>query len=635
MKGAGKYINDFDIYLFNTGEAQRAYLTFGCRYIPVEKAWRFVVWAPCADGVSVVGDFNGWDGAQSPMTKDESGVFYALLPGVKKGDRYKYEIHSGGRVFLKSDPFAFFSENGLSTASIAWDIEDYPWQDDAYIKARMERDIQKSPVSIYELHLGSWQKNGNEPASYRETAPRLAAYCREMGYTHIELMPLCEHPFDGSWGYQVTGYYAPTSRYGTPQDFMFFVDTMHQNGIGVIMDFVPAHFPKDAHGLARFDGTCLFENADSRLSEHPEWGTLIFDYEKPQVQSFLVSSAMLFFDKYHIDGIRTDAVSSMLYLDYGRKNGDFVRNKYGENINLGAVEFLRKLNSVILTNFKGCMTIAEESTAYPLVAYPPRDGGLGFTFKWDMGYMHDTLEYMSLDHLFRRDNHDKMTFSMMYAFSERFILAYSHDEVVHGKRSMIEKMFGTYDEKFSSLKALYGFTFAHPGKKLTFMGSEFGQFIEWDYKKELDFFLLKYPKHDSLRDFCRALNAAYKKYPAMYEIDGSWDGFSWLSVNNRDQSVFAFLRKGYSGKGVVCVCNFTPVKAEGVIIGLPEKGALKLVLNSDDARFGGSGAYVKKTAKSRARPFEGHPQSASLDLPPLSALYYEYKAEEDKRLDKK
>ncbi|MBQ7623950.1 MAG: 1,4-alpha-glucan branching protein GlgB, partial [Clostridia bacterium] len=502
-------------------------------------------------------------------------------------------------------------------------------RDDEYIKARMEKDAQKSAVSIYELHLGSWRKNEGECVSYRNIAPALAAYCKEMGYTHVELLPICEYPFEGSWGYQVTGYFAPTSRYGTPQDFMYFVDMMHENGIGVIMDFVPAHFPKDAHGLARFDGTPLFESADRRMAEHPEWGTLIFDFDKPQVQSFLVSSAMLFFDKYHIDGIRTDAVSSMLYLDYGRKNGDFVRNKYGENINLAAVEFLRKLNSVILTNFKGCMTVAEESTAYPLVTYPPSVGGLGFTFKWDMGYMHDTLEYMSMDHLFRRNSHDKMTFSMMYAFSERFILAYSHDETVHGKKSMIDKMFGTYEEKFASLKALYGFTFAHPGKKLTFMGSEFGQFIEWDYKKELDWFLLKYPAHDSLREYCRALNFAYRKHPAAYLIDDSWDGFIWLSVNNRDQSVLAFLRRAPGEKGLACVCNFTPCAAEGVIIGLPQKGKLKLILNSDDPRYGGAGARVKKTAKARKTPFEGHPYSAKLDIPPLSALYYEYYAEED------
>ena len=506
-----KFIPDEDVYLFNTGCARKAWLCFGCRYISELGAHRFVVWAPNAQRVSLVGDFNSWDRAATPMEYIDGGVWVCFVEGLSDGVLYKFCVTGAdGHEILKSDPFAAWSEHGENTASRVWKGGSYIWTDESYMSRRAARDFMREPMSIYELHPGSWRELSGKKPAYRELADSLAVYCKHMGFTHVELMPITEYPYDGSWGYQVTGYYAPTSRYGNPDDFKYLVDKLHHTGIGVIMDWVPAHFPKDEHGLANFDGTPLFECKERRMAEHPEWGTLVFDYASDQVQSFLVSSACKFFEEYHIDGIRVDAVSSMLYLDYGRRPGEFTPNRNGGNINLDAVAFLQKLNSTVLVNYPGAVTIAEESTAFPKISAPPEDGGLGFCFKWDMGFMHDTLDYMSMDPLYRSHHHDKLTFSMMYAFSENYVLAYSHDEVVHCKKSMIGKMFGDYDQKFSSLRALYGYQFAHPGKKLIFMGGEFGQFIEWNWRQGLDWLLLDYPRHEQLRQYYRALNRIYR-----------------------------------------------------------------------------------------------------------------------------
>ena len=481
------------------------------------------------------------------------------------------------------------------------------------------------PMSIYELHIGSW-RSPTYGITYRTVADELAEYCAEMGFTHVEIMPVTEYPYDGSWGYQVTGYYAPTSRYGTPDDFRYFVDTLHRAGIGVIMDWVPAHFPKDGHGLARFDGTNLFECKEQRMAEHPDWGTLIFDYASPPVQSFLISSACLFFEEYHIDGIRVDAVSSMLYLNYGRKEGEYTPNREGGYINLDALDFLRNMNEAILTTYPGAVTIAEESTAFPLITAPPDVGGVGFCLKWDMGFMHDTLDYMALNPFFRSANHSRLTFSMMYAFAENYVLAYSHDEVVHGKCSMVNKMSGDYDQKFASLRTLYGYQFAHPGKKLIFMGSEFAQFIEWNWQQPLDWMLLDYPKHSGMREWIRALNRLYRSYPALWMQDHSWDGFRWLNVDDAPRSSIAFLRiPGDDSRSLVCVFNFTPVQYDGFVFGLPQNGTLKEILNSDDPAFGGSGAGNPRAIRAKKQPFTDLPWSAAVTLPPLSALFFEFR----------
>ena len=625
-----KYVPSDDIYLFNTGNAQRAYITLGCHYIPECALHRFCVWAPHAHEVSVVGDFNGWDGSATPMCRRDDGVWCAFVPGLKDGDIYKYRVVSAeGREVLKADPFAFHAETGPGTASKVWEIEGWDWQDGKYMSRRASRDALRSPMSIYEVHLGSWRlHNGEVYPNYRRVADELADYCLEMGYTHVELLPVSEYPFEGSWGYQVTGYFAPTSRYGTPQDFMYFVDKLHGEGIGVIVDWVPAHFPRDEHGLRLFDGTPCFECSERRMAEHPDWGTMIFDYGKPQVQSFLVSSAMFFFDKYHIDGIRADAVSSMLYLDYGRRSGEWTPNRDGGNINYGAVDFLRKLNSTVLTSYPGAVTIAEESTAFPLVSRPPDVGGLGFTFKWDMGFMHDTLDYMALDPYFRSYNHNRLTFSMMYAFSENFILAFSHDEVVHGKASMVNKMWGDYDTKFASLRALYGYQFAHPGKKLMFMGGEFAQFIEWNYKQQLDWMLLDFPKHRGMFDYVRDLNHIYASTPALYRIDDSWDGFTWLNVDDSARSSVAFMRRAPRSRSyLVCALNFTPVPYEDFVIGLPRRGKLSELINSDDVKYGGSGVHNAPEISSGDEPFAGLPHSARIKLPPMSAVWFRFTPE--------
>lgn len=620
-----KYLPQDDVFLFNTGYARKAWLLLGCRYLPEIKMHRFVVWAPNAEAVSLVGDFNGWDTNATPMEKCGT-MWVCFVGGLNNGDLYKYCVtQKGGKKVFKSDPFARWSQTGLDTASRVW-TGSFKWSDGKYMDMRSRRDAFTQPMSIYELHLGSWKTEPDGSVNYVKAAHELAGYCTDMGYTHIELLPLTEYPFPGSWGYQVTGYYAPTSRYGTPDEFAEFVDILHNAGIGVIMDWVPAHFPRDEHGLALFDGTRLFECKEKRMADHPEWGTLIFDYAMPEVQSFLISSACCFFENYHIDGIRVDAVSSMLYLNYGRKDGEYTPNAEGGNINLAAVEFLRKLNTAVLSEYPGAITVAEESTAYPMVTMPPSLGGLGFSFKWDMGYMHDTLDYFATDPLFRSGKHDKLTFSMMYAFSENFILAYSHDEVVHGKKSMLDKMFGSYEQKFATLRSLYGYQFAHPGKKLCFMGSEFGQFIEWNYEQSLDWLLLDYPMHEKLQEYYRSLNKLYTSYPALYDCDKSWDGFKWLNVNDKDRSSIAFLRSARpeNDSYLICACNFIPNEHRGFVIGLPESGVLREVLSSDDVRFGGSGLHNVKTIKSRSKPFCDLPYSAQIDLPPLSTVYFEY-----------
>ena len=610
---------------FHNGQSHDAWRVFG-NHAAEDGATRFAVWAPNAREVSIVGDFNDWRVGATPMSREYDGTWTCVLPGMEQGTLYKYAVvGADGLTVLKADPFALHNETRPSTASRVWDIEDYRWHDASYLKKREKRNVFAAPMSIYELHLGSWMRyDDGQTMTYHDTADKLAAYCADMGYTHVELLPVTEYPFDGSWGYQVTGYFSPTSRYGTPQDFMYLVDTLHRAGIGVIIDWVPAHFPRDAFGLARFDGTNLYECKETRMAEHPEWGTLIFDYAMPEVQSFLVSSAMLFFEMYHIDGIRVDAVSSMLYLNYGRKDGEWTPNREGGNINLGAVDFLRKLNSTILSAYPGCMTIAEESSAYPGVTKPPYHGGLGFSFKWDMGYMHDTLDYFALDPYFRRWNHNKLTFSMMYAFSENFVLAYSHDEVVHGKKSMVDKMYGDYDQKFATLRALYGYQFAHPGKKLTFMGSEFGQFIEWNFKQGLDWLLLQYPRHVEMQRWTRDLNKFYTAHNALWDIEDSWDGFQWLNVDDAERSALAFLRTSRRNRRVVCVCNFTPVKYENFLIGLPKAGILRETLTSDETCYGGSGLHNEPEIRSEKVPFNGMDYSAKVTLPPLSCVYFTY-----------
>lgn len=628
-----RYVSNDDIWLYNTGNARRAYHALGCRYIPECGMHRFAVWAPHAREVSVVGDFNGWDGHTHPMWRRDDEIWVTFIPGLKNGDIYKYRVvGEDWNTVLKADPFAFHAETGPATGSKIWDIEGYEWTDSDYMEKRRGKDSVHAPMSIYEMHMGSWRKKDGEVfPNYRRVADELVEYLKYMHYTHVELLPITEYPYDGSWGYQVTGFFAPTSRYGTPQDFMYFVDKLHSEGIGVIIDWVPAHFPRDEHGLRMFDGAPCYECSEQRMAEHPDWGTMIFDYSRPQVQSFLTSSAVFFFDKYHVDGIRVDAVSSMLYLDYGRKFGEWTPNKDGGNINLGAVDFLRKLNTAILTEYPGAITIAEESTAFPLVSRPPEVGGLGFMFKWDMGFMHDTLDYMALDPYFRSYNHSRLTFSMMYAFSENFVLAFSHDEVVHGKASMVNKMWGDYETKFASLRALYGYQFAHPGKKLMFMGGEFAQFIEWNYLQQLDWSLLEYPLHDGMRKYVRELGRLYASTPALWKVDDSWDGFSWLNVDDSERSSVAFMRMSQRSY-IVCALNFTPVRYDDFTIGLPKPGVLKEVINSDDTQYGGSGILNKAEIESADESFLDHPCSAKITLPPMSAVWFRFTPTSAKKL---
>jgi len=636
-------ISQEDLYFFHSGNAQKAWQTLGVHYIPKRKAYRFCVWAPNAVRVSVIGDFNGWNRDQLLMEPTGSGLFVGYSTEAKEGDCYKYAVVGGdGIVREKADPFAFYSELRPKTASRIYDLGGYQWQDEDFLSEREKQTVFRKAISIYELHLGSWKRKPNgDFYNYRELAELLVPYITEMGFTHIELMPITEHPFDGSWGYQVTGYFSVTARYGTPHDFMYFVDRMHQAGIGVLLDWVPAHFPRDEHGLARFDGTCLYEHQNPLQGEHPHWGTLIFNYGRLEVQSFLLSSGMFFIEQYHIDGLRIDAVSSMLYLDFGRENGGFIPNRYGGNINLEAIELIKKLNTAVLTAYPGVLMIAEESSAYPMVTKPPFDGGLGFTFKWDMGFMNDILRYMEQDPIYRRYHHNRLTFSMHYAFSENYILPFSHDEVVHGKNAMLSKMFGDYWQKFASLRALYGYLYAHPGKKLLFMGDEFAQFIEWDYQKELDWVLLDFDPHRRMQAYVKRLNALYRESPPLYQADDSWEGFQWMNVDDADNSAAAFLRLSTDEKGkreyLLCVLNFTPVVREGYRVALPEKGTLTCILNSDDVCFGGSG--VEPSGQSEisvdGNGFLGRDSSVMMTLPPLSAMYFIYQPNQKKSNQKK
>lgn len=625
---------DFPLYVFHQGNNRMSYDFLGAHSL-LAGEFVFRVWAPRAKAVSVVGDFNDWDSAVSPMKRlNNEGVWECKVSGVKNYDAYKYSITaSDGRVLLKSDPYAVHMETRPATASKIYISEPYKWGDEKWLKRRKEKSVYNSPVSIYELHAGSWKKHkdGNF-LSYKDLAKELIPYVKEMGFTHIELMPLSEHPYDGSWGYQITGYFAVTSRYGTPNDFMYFVDECHKADIGVIMDWVPGHFPKDEQGLYEFDGQPLYEYEDMKKGEHKQWGTRVFDYGKKEVQSFLISNAYFWLSRYHIDGLRVDAVASMIYLDYQREKDEWTPNINGKNENLEAVAFLKKLNEMLFESFGDTLIIAEESTAWPMVSKPVYLGGLGFNFKWNMGWMNDILKYFSLDGYFRKYNHDLITFSFFYAFSENFVLPISHDEVVHGKKSLIEKMPGEYDEKFAGVRAFLGYMYAHPGKKLLFMGQEFGQFIEWNYENELDWMLLCYDKHRGLQQYTKKLNAFYKKTTALWQIDYNWEGFTWLVSDDCDNSVIAFLRTDEKNKSLMAVCNFTNVGRDIYRIGVPEKSVYELVFNSDDEEFGGNGQKIKRTYKAEKKPMHGKEYSIELALPPLTTLYLKEKTETKKKL---
>ena len=606
----------------------RAFQSLGCHYLG-DDGYVFRVWAPCAQAISLVGDFNGWNPENLPMEPvGKDGIWECVTQSVKEYDTYKYAITgTDGKQVMKSDPYAYHFETRPGNGSKVYHLEGYEWEDKDWFARKEQSSIYDCPVNIYEVHLGSWrQYPDGQVFSYEKLGDELIPYVKEMGYTHVEMLPIMEYPYDGSWGYQVTGYYAPTSRYGTPKELMRFIDRCHQAGIGVIMDWVPAHFPKDECGLYRFDGSPCYEYADPRKGEHREWGTCVFDYSRPEVRAFLISNALFWMEKYHMDGIRVDAVASMLYLDYNRKDGEWVPNRYGGKENLEAVDFLRALNEAVFARYPKAMMIAEESTSWPMVSRPTYDGGLGFNYKWNMGWMNDMLHYVSLDPLFRKGSHDNLTFSFFYAFSENFILPISHDEVVHGKASLINKMPGTYEEKFAGLRSFLGYMMAHPGKKLLFMGCEFGQFKEWDFESGLDWLLLEYESHRMLQHFSKSLNWFYRETSALWENDFSWDGFSWIAHDDYAQSVIAFRRIDHHGKEVAVVCNFTPVERRNYRIGIPVYGTYAEVFNTDAAEFGGSG-ISNGTIESETEPMHGFAQSLSLTLPPLSVLFLQLKKE--------
>ncbi len=599
-----------------------AYRMLGC-HATSSGGYTFRVWAPRAQAVSLVGDFNGWNTAAVPLSRvDDTGIWEIVTESVCEYDAYKYYVVGpDGQGVMKSDPYAYHYETRPSTASRVYSLEGFAWTDDAWQKQKAKTSVYNIPVNIYEVHVGSWKQyaDGNH-FSYEKLADELIPYVQKMGYTHIELMPVTEYPFDGSWGYQVTGYYAPTSRYGTPKGLMSFVDRCHRGGIGVIMDWVPGHFPKDEYGLYRFDGTPCYEYEDPRKGEHKEWGTCVFDFGRPEVRTFLISSILFWLEYYHIDGIRVDAVASMLYLDYNRRDGEWMPNIHGGHENLEAVEFLQMLNRAVFAEYPHTMMIAEESTAWPMVSRPPEVGGLGFNYKWNMGWMNDMLRYASMDPFFRKDNHNALTFSFFYAFSENFILPISHDEVVHGKGSLLNKMPGTYEEKFAGFRLFLAYMMAHPGKKLTFMGSEFGQFSEWNYQKELDWLLLDYPAHRTLHEYTRDLNRFYRDQTPLWDNDFTWEGFSWIAHDDNAQSVIAFRRIARNGNEVIAVCNFTPMQRENYAIGVPEYAVYEEIFTTDDVRFGGGGV-TNGTVKAKAVPLHGHAQSVSLTLPPLSVIF--------------
>ena len=619
--------SDLPIYLFKQGNNCEAYRYFGAHLETRagESGVVFRVWAPHATAISVVGDFNSWKPGSHPMRKvDGDSVWELFIPGVKEYDVYKYCVTTrGGDLIYKADPYAFHAETRPSNGSKVYDITGFAWHDDAWQTAQKKADVINGPMNIYEMHAGSWKlKDEKVPYNYSELADELIPYIREMGYTHVELLPVMEYPFDGSWGYQVTGYFAPTSRYGTPKDFMAFVDKMHEAGIGVIMDWVPAHFPKDGFGLYNFDGEACYEDPNPKRGEHKEWGTMVFDFGRSEVQSFLISSALYWLEQYHIDGLRVDAVASMLYLDYNRKQGEWEPNKNGGKENLEAVAFLRKLNDTVLGRHPHKCMIAEESTAWPMVTKPASDGGLGFNFKWNMGWMNDICHYIKMDPYFRQFNHKDVTFSLMYAFSENYILPLSHDEVVHMKGSFFGKMPGDDPQKFAGVRAFYAYMMTHPGKKLTFMGAEFAQWNEWHYEYSLDWHLLQYPPHRQTQDFFKAMNAFYLQQPALWQQDDSWHGFQWLCADDNTANTVSFLRWDKDGKPLLVVCNFSPNHRKGYRVGAPFAGVWAPVLNTDDAQFGGQGLGDHDPVKTEKVPCHDQAQSLVIDLPPMSAMIY-------------
>ena len=632
-----KNFTELDCYLFGQSTHYDIYKKMGAHVKTrnKKKGVIFDVWAPHAAAVSVIGEFNDWNETATMMTRvdpTEMGVWEVFSPDAKEGQLYKYVIYTAeGKKIYKSDPYATTCELRPGTASIIYNADKYKWKDAEWIKNREKIGDQyfEQPMSIYEVHLGSWMRHpGREDDgfyTYRELADKLSKYVVDMGYTHVELMGVSEYPFDGSWGYQVTGYYAPTSRYGTPDDFMYLIDTFHKNNIGVILDWVPAHFPKDAHGLADFDGEPLYEYPDPKMGEHPDWGTKIFNYGKSEVKNFLIGSALMWVEKYHIDGLRVDAVASMLYLDYGKEDGQWIANKYGSNQNLDAIEFFKHINTLITGRNKGVVMIAEESTAWPKVTGSVKENGLNFSYKWNMGWMHDFLDYMKLDPYFRKDNHNKMTFAMSYNQYEKYILVLSHDEVVHLKCSMINKMPGFEIDKFKNLKAGYAFMMCHPGKKLLFMGQDFAQYQEWSEERELDWYLLDNPNNKSVNDFMKDLLHMYKENPALYELDCSWEGFEWINANDSYRGIFSFVRKSKDGKNnILCVVNFTPIAYDDYRVGVPKDGTYKLLINSESSKYGGESTSRKANFKAEAQDCDGRAYSLGYPLAPYGVGIFKY-----------
>lgn len=623
-------ITEYDVYLFKQGAHTKMYEKLGSHVTEKDgtPGVHFAVWAPNADSVSVIGDFNGWNKLSHRMSPrwDESGIWEAFIPGIGKGEVYKYFISSKFNNYKveKSDPYGRRTETPPKTASVVWE-SGYEWSDRAWLDNRHENNSLDAPVSIYEVHIGSWRRvpeEGHRSLTYREMAPLLAEYAKSAGFTHVEFLPVMEHPFYGSWGYQVTGYFAPTGRYGSPEDFMYLVDVLHQNDIGVILDWVPSHFPGDEHGLVYFDGTHLYEHADPKKGFHPDWGSYIFNYSRNEVRAFLKSSAMYWFDQYHIDGVRADAVASMLYLDYSRKPGEWEPNEYGGNENLHAIEFIKELNQSIYARHPDVQTFAEESTAWPMVSRPTYVGGLGFGMKWNMGWMNDTLDYFSRDPVHRKYHHNDLTFSIMYTFTENFVLPFSHDEVVHEKGSLLGRMPGDMWQKFANVRALFGYMFGHPGKKLLFMGGEIGQWDEWSHEQSIDWHLLRYPLHSGLRRWVQDLNGFYRSEPAMYEIDFSFEGFDWVDFKDYEQSVISFLRKSRGEREIVLVvCNFTPVPRNRYRVRVPRAGRWSERLNSDSHYYGGSGAGNYGGIHTVSNGYNSH---IEIDLPPLGVLFFKY-----------
>ena len=627
-------ITEADAYLFAQGTHYEIYEKMGAHEAEIDgqKGVYFAVWAPNAKYVNVIGSFNNWDIFKDNMDRiSEGGIFALFIPGAKIGDMYKYVITtSDDRKLYKADPYGNYSQLRPDNASIVTDLSGFKWTDSAWQTEKQTKDILKQPMAIYECHIGSWMKHPvSDPEketgfyNYREFADRFVEYCKDMKYTHVELMGIAEHPFDGSWGYQVTGYYAPTSRYGTPEDFMYLVNTLHKHHIGVILDWVPAHFPKDEFGLANFDGTCLYEHPDARRGEHPDWGTKIFNYGKHEVSNFLIANAMFWVNKFHIDGLRVDAVASMLYLDYGRENGQWLPNEFGNNKNLDAIEFFRHLNSMMKKKYPGTMMIAEESTAWPLVTGDPKEGGLGFTFKWNMGWMHDFCSYMSLDPIFRKDNHYKLTFAMSYNESENYILPLSHDEVVHLKCSMLNKMPGFYKDKFANLRVGYTYMFTHCGKKLLFMGQDFGQDCEWSEERELEWHYLEDKEHSSMKYYTQKLLEIYNKYPCLSENDNNWKSFEWINADDKDRSIYSYVRKSENGRNnILVVLNMTPMERKDYQLGVDKKKKYELLLNSDDVDFGGNGGTIPKEITAKAVKCDNKPYSLTFDLPAYGAALF-------------